>query len=696
MTVPILKNRWLSLFILAVPLSVFAHHISMSFSTWELKSDQARVVFRMPLADAVWIMDPDLVIKQEVMIQIRVPVDEALKAKVRDYLASSLPEKIKLPGCAFQPDMKVLFEGASVQVEAGLACEPGYLDQFSLVSHFLVDENRLHTSFATLNFPDRVQQCLFRSSQFTCGVKAAGPETKTAPAWQARIAPWWDYLALGLVLLILAGGSRSLASALAVLVLGHGLAPLALRLNLPIPASAMLRSVLAALTIYAGLLAWAADRGWTRRGFFLLLAGHALVLVLAWAEFLRVSPLMVTGLFLIAASVGATGRSPLLFGEESDRPRISPVGLYLFALTFGLVNGFILLRTRANLHPGWGALALVLAAAALAWPLRKLVLRFHLQAWAGLLVLAGGVVVFALRNVNLAFNSFRYENARELLRNLVQSPEMGAPFLTLALILAVVIGGLHALTPGHGKTIVAAYLVGTKGRTLDAVLLGFIVTLTHTGSVIILALLALFASRYILPDQLVPWMSFSSGVLILVLGVYLFQIRLRNYLRFGSAAPAPVGQNHNHEHDHNHGHEHDHDLECGCPLGCGCPHPHPSNLTHSHDGITHAHALPRSQVTLGSLVALGVTGGIVPCPDALAVLLIAVSLKRILFGLSVILSFSLGLAAVLIAIGIVMVKARPLLDRFTGQGRFASLGLPLFSATLVTLLGAAMVWKAWP
>ncbi|OGP60886.1 MAG: hypothetical protein A2V67_13325 [Deltaproteobacteria bacterium RBG_13_61_14] len=302
------------------------------------------------------------------------------------------------------------------------------------------------------------------------------------------------------------------------------------------------------------------------------------------------------------------------------------------------------------------------------------------------------MVVFALRNVNLAFSSFRYENARELLRNLVQSPEMGAPFLTLALILAVVIGGLHALTPGHGKTIVAAYLVGTKGRTLDAVLLGFIVTLTHTGSVIILAVLALFASRYILPDQLVPWMSFSSGVLILVLGVYLFQIRLRNYLRFGSAAGAVADQfrHQGHEHDHDHGHGHDHGLECGCP------HPHPSNLTHSHDGVTHAHALPRSQVTLGSLVALGVTGGIVPCPDALAVLLIAVSLKRILFGLSVILSFSLGLAAVLIAIGIVMVQARPLLDRFTGQGRFAGLGLPLFSATLVTLLGAVMVWKAWP
>ena len=95
-------------------------------------------------------------------------------------------------------------------------------------------------------------------------------------------------------------------------------------------------------------------------------------------------------------------------------------------------------------------------------------------------------------------------------------------------------------------------------------------------------------------------------------------------------------------------------------------------------------------------MALGVTGGIVPCPDALAVLLIAISLNRILIGLSVIISFSLGLAAVLIAIGIVMVKARPLMDRFTGQGRVTALWLPLASATAVALLGAGMLWKAWP
>ena len=655
----------LALLLLSVP--AFAHHISMSFSSWELKPSEARVIFRLPLADAVWIMDPSLVVKQEVMIQIKVPVDEALKGREEDYLAKTLPQKVTLAGCSFQPEMAVRFEGQNVQVEARLACGPGYLKKFALESHFLVEENRLHTSLATLNFPDRVQQCLFRSGQFTCGVKSVAAEAQAGPVWQARIAPWWDYLALGLILLILADSAGKFAWALALLVLGHGLAPLALRFGFPIPSSALPSAALAALPIYGGLLLWASARGFSRRAWTLLVAGYVLVIVLAWAEFLRLSPLMVTGLFLIAAGVQA-GALPAPNKQTA---------LYLLAFTFGLLNGLILLRHLPALsRPDWPVIALALLALALAWPVRKIFAHFQVQAWAGLLLAAFGLVIFALRNVNLSFSAFQYDNARELLRNLVQSPELGGSFLLLALVLALVIGGLHALTPGHGKTIVAAYLVGTKGRTLDAVLLGCIVTLTHTSSVILLAVLALFASRYILPDQLVPWLSFASGALIFVLGGYLFQSRLRNYLRQGTAAPVPNFSDHDHDHPHPH------------------PHPHNPEMTHSHDGVTHTHALPSARVGLGSLVALGVTGGIVPCPDALAVLLIAVSLNRILLGLAVILAFSLGLAAVLIAIGIVMVKARPLLDRFTGQGRVTTLWLPLFSATAVTLLGAAMVWKA--
>jgi ABC-type nickel/cobalt efflux system permease component RcnA len=652
-------NQRLSLLLgilLAIPAGAFAHHISMSFSSWELKPDQARVVFRLPLADAVWIMDPSLVIKQEVMIQIKAPVDETLKGRVEDYLEKTLPQKVTLAGCKFQPEMAVRFEGQNVQVEAKLVCAPGYLQKFALESHFLVEENRLHTSLATLNFPDRLQQCLFRSGQFTCGVKSAVAEAQAGPAWQARIAPWWDYLALGLIILLFSDSAGKVAWSLALLILGLGLAPLALRLGLPIPSSALPSAALAALPIYGGLLLWAADRGFSGRAWTLLAAGHFLVIALAWAEFLRLSPLMVAGLFLIAASVGATGRSPLPAANKQT-------ALYLLALTFGLLSGLILLRHPPTLaRPDCAVIALL--ALALAWPLRKFIFRFQVQAWAGLFIAAVGLLIFALRNVNLSFSAFQYENARELLRNLVQSPELGGSFLLLALVLALVIGGLHALTPGHGKTIVAAYLVGSKGRTLDAVLLGGIVTLTHTSSVILLAVLALFASRYILPDQLVPWLSLGSGGLIFVLGGYLFQSRLRNYLRSGTATPVP--EFHDHHHDH----------------------------PHSHDGVTHTHALPPARVGLGSLVALGVTGGIVPCPDALAVLLIAVSLNRILLGLSVILAFSLGLAAVLIAIGIVMVKARPLLDRFTGQSRATTLWLPLASATVVSLLGAAMVWKA--
>ena len=277
-----------------------------------------------------------------------------------------------------------------------------------------------------------------------------------------------------------------------------------------------------------------------------------------------------------------------------------------------------------------------------------------------------GITLFALRNVNLPFSAFDYENARDLLRNVVQSREPSASFLTMALLLAVVIGGLHALTPGHGKTIVAAYLVGSKGRVRDAIILGFIVTFTHSFSVILLAILALFASRYILPDQLVPWMTAGSGVLIFVLGIVLLQQRLRNILRYGTAAPVHDSAVHTHESGHTHG------------------------------GSHHTHAPPAAGVTLWSLVALGVSGGIVPCPDALAVLLIAISLNRIPLGMAVIVAFSLGLSAVLIAIGILMVKARPLVDRFAGQGRFTLVWLPLASAALIAALGAVVLWKAWP
>ena len=235
--------------------------------------------------------------------------------------------------------------------------------------------------------------------------------------------------------------------------------------------------------------------------------------------------------------------------------------------------------------------------------------------------------------------------------------------LLVALGLALALGGLHALTPGHGKTLVAAYLVGSRGKVRHAVALGGIVTFTHTASVIMIGLLALFASRYVVPGVLVPLLEIVSGLLVIVLGgrlIWQRWVAFRESRAHGRAAA------------------HDHDGLLRAPL------------THDHgDGRTHTHLPPSDGYRAGGILAMGISGGLIPCPEALGVMIIAVGLNHILLGLGLIVSFSLGLAAVLIALGIALVRARALVERFssrTGSGRWSA-ALPLASAVLVTVLG---------
>ena len=236
----------------------------------------------------------------------------------------------------------------------------------------------------------------------------------------------------------------------------------------------------------------------------------------------------------------------------------------------------------------------------------------------------------------------------------------GPQFLLLTLGVAFFLGAAHGLTPGHGKTIVAAYLVGSRGTIWDAVYLGSVVTLTHTSSVFILGFLTLFASRYVLMDQIYPWLSVLSGVLVVGMGIWLLRVRWR-------------GISHGHSHHHHH---HDHD------------HPHDQDHPHDHP---HPPALPG--VSRGQLLSLGISGGLVPCPEALVVLLMAVSLHKLGLGLVILVVFSLGLAAVLIAIGVAMILSGPLLTRFAPEG-WTSRALPIGSAAVVTLLGVGIVYKA--
>ena len=259
--------------------------------------------------------------------------------------------------------------------------------------------------------------------------------------------------------------------------------------------------------------------------------------------------------------------------------------------------------------------------------------------------------------------------ARQLLTYL-DAPTLSPAALLLALLLACALGGLHALTPGHGKTLVAAYLVGSRGKVRHAVALGAIVTFTHTASVIVIGLLALFASQYVVPGVLVPLLEICSGVLVVFLGGRLVWQRWRAFRRRDGA----------HEQTTQPGHSHAHGLndEYG--------------MTHDHgDGHSHTHLPPPGGFRVGSLLAMGVSGGLVPCPEALGVMIIAIGLNRALLGLGLIVSFSLGLAAVLIAIGVLLVRARALLERFGRFGGRWSTALPLASALIVTVLGIGIV-----
>ena len=214
-------------------------------------------------------------------------------------------------------------------------------------------------------------------------------------------------------------------------------------------------------------------------------------------------------------------------------------------------------------------------------------------------------------------------------------------------------GAAHALSPGHGKTIVTAYLVGSRGTPLHAALLGLIVTATHTVGVFALGLVTLTLSQFVVPDRLYPWLNLVSGLLVVAVGAAVLWSRLRHRL-----AHAREGAHHHHHHHHHHGPHH---------------------------------------VDLGwrSLVGVGVSGGLLPCPSALVVLLAAISLHRVAFGLLLIVAFSAGLALSITAVGLLAVAAKRAFGRVGFDGRIVGL-LPAVSALVILLAGVAMTARAVP
>jgi len=237
--------------------------------------------------------------------------------------------------------------------------------------------------------------------------------------------------------------------------------------------------------------------------------------------------------------------------------------------------------------------------------------------------------------------------------------------MLIGLAVAFAFGALHARSPGHGKTMVAAYLVGSRGTMKHAAFLGGMVTLTHTICVFLLGLVTLVFAKYLAPEKLVTWLGAASGISIIVIGASLFYKRLRS-LRAAAL-------HHDHAHDHHH-HDHDHDH------------------THDHDHGPHGHShVPEGEVTLRSLIALGASGGLVPCPSALVLLLISISLGHIGLGLLLLVSFSLGLAGVLMAIGMMVIYAKKWLPDPVKTSQHPLFRLvPVMSAFVIVCVGLVM------
>jgi ABC-type nickel/cobalt efflux system permease component RcnA len=266
----------------------------------------------------------------------------------------------------------------------------------------------------------------------------------------------------------------------------------------------------------------------------------------------------------------------------------------------------------------------------------------------------------------------------------------------LAVALSLVLGAAHAALPGHGKTVMAAYLAGRDGRPRDALAVGATVTLTHTGGVLVLGL-ALTGVASLAGERVLGILGIASGSLIALVGLFLLARSLRGHTVLAS---------HPHSHSLSGSHPHSHH---------GHPHPH----SHSHDGSAHAHSHPAvhspsehghsesghsehghsehghsGRDRLG-MIGLGVAGGLVPSPTALLVLLGAVGFGRTLFGVGLVLAYGVGMAATLTAAGLLLVKVRSRwLDRPNRLLTRVRTALPLTTSGLILLVGIGMAVRA--
>src|SRR5437660_4395210 len=234
----------------------------------------------------------------------------------------------------------------------------------------------------------------------------------------------------------------------------------------------------------------------------------------------------------------------------------------------------------------------------------------------------------------------------------------------LYLVTSFWLGAVHAATPGHGKTIAASYIVGVRGRPVDALVLGIFVTLSHTSGIVLVAVLATLGSTWLIPQRVEAYLAVGTGILVIGIGCWMLRTQMR-------LLPIAVE-----EHPHSHGHGANY-------------HSHGWSVTHTHD----IEAVTQIRPRLGILLALGIAGGLLPDPGALAILLAAIASGKLILGLLTVLIFSLGFASVLVVVGVVAARVGQLIlvwlsSRWIGW-------VQIGAAVLIVGVGLVLTANAW-
>lgn len=251
---------------------------------------------------------------------------------------------------------------------------------------------------------------------------------------------------------------------------------------------------------------------------------------------------------------------------------------------------------------------------------------------------------------------------------------------------AILLGILHGLEPGHSKTMMAAFIIAIKGTVKQAVMLGLAATLSHTAIVWLIALGGMYLSRAFTAQSVEPWLQLISAIIILSTACWMFWRTWR-----GEQQWLAGNHHHDHHHDHHYDHDHDHDHDHH-----GHIHPEGATSKAYQDAHERAHAADIQRrfdgqtVTNGQILLFGLTGGLIPCPAAITVLLICIQLKAFTLGATMVLSFSLGLALTLVTVGVgAAISVQQAAKRWSGFSTLARRA-PYFSSILIGLVGVYM------